>query len=430
MTDAFDAADLTGFARKRFCSHPVEVKPDVFVRCHSPLITHCESCATLNADDWRAIARSGIYDAEGRPVPGFAFAFITLTAPSFGEVLPSTGTARRPGTYRYDDQIRWHQALPRLWNAALSRMRRLAPSLEYFAVREWQRRGALHMHIVTRVPVAESVPASVLGAAAAGVEVVHPLTGEIHSWGSIWDARDIDSSARPEHHEDVRASESSNPARLIWYVSKALGYSQKSVTTDRPLTPRLAAHRIMLEAAARRVRCAQCPAGLPRACTQADHDDWGIADWRDCPRCSLGGDAALGDCPARSHRNLGAPSQVVTYSRTTARRTGWSLTGLTRRRQREARQAWMADHADDLVLRGLDEWALSAAAFVRAADSRSHRPPVSTRPAAPHAPPHRTDVSRSAALASLSWHIAPMKRPRDWHGSTTDFMRWLDAQVY
>lgn len=51
------------------------------------------------------------------------------------------------------------------------------------------------------------------------------------------------------------------------------------------------------------------------------------------------------DCPSHTHTRYGARGHVVSASRRTKNRTGWSFTGMTRKRQRELRSEWVAARA-------------------------------------------------------------------------------------
>lgn len=81
LADAFAEA-----MRRSNCARPYEAQPGVFVRCQSRRSAVCPSCAAQYRGDWQRLARSGMYDADGQPVKGFRYYFITLSAPSFGAV--------------------------------------------------------------------------------------------------------------------------------------------------------------------------------------------------------------------------------------------------------------------------------------------------------------------------------------------------------
>ena len=103
-------------------------------------------------------------------------------------------------------------------------------------------------------------------------------------------------------------------ARTIWYLSKALNYVMKDVVQQdgSAAHPQVWAHLSALERAARSMWCAP-----------------------DCEPAS---------CGSRVHDRYGARSQVVSASRRTRNRTGWSFTGLTRTVQRRLRVEWVQSH--------------------------------------------------------------------------------------
>lgn len=330
--------DVLGAIRSHICARPYEVEPGRFIRCQSRRTAVCPSCAGLYRGDWQRIAGSGIYDADGHPLVGYRYFFITLSAPSFGSVHLVPKWGRDAGKrckcgqththedvqlrglpidldgYDYEGQVRWHGALGRLWKSAAAAMRRLCPDAEYFAVREVQSRMALHVHAVVRVPAWATVDAETMGHAARSATATHPATGEVVEWGKHG-VQDREIRARLTEADDVTPDMSRAAARVVSYVGKALGYSLKDVTPgerDEAATPeRIEFVKRLRQKARLGVRCADCPPGGPS------------------------------DCVRRAHENLGYGGHVVTVSRPTENREGWSLSHLTRKRLRQERMAWM-----------------------------------------------------------------------------------------
>ncbi|WP_338144008.1 replication initiator [Microbacterium amylolyticum] len=319
------------------------------MRCQSRRSAACPSCAAQYRGDWQRLARSGMYDADGRPVEGYRYFFITLSAPSFGAVhrVPkpwdkvrrrcACGAAHSPedvelrglpvniDAYDYNGQVRWHGGLSRLWSSSVDAMRRQEPSLEYFVVREVQARMALHAHAIVRVPAGSPSSAASLGAAARRAEAAHPATGEMMAWGQKG-VQDREITARRRHEVDLPVNMSTAATRVISYVSKALNYSLKDITPGQdvagsdPSPDRLAFVERLRAAARLHVRCKDCPDEGPVNCIRA------------------------------AHRNLGYGGHTVTMSRPTENRTGWSFSQLTRKQIREERMAWAAANypvADD-----------------------------------------------------------------------------------
>jgi hypothetical protein len=359
---ASDPSNFLDAARTSFCSRPFEATPGVFVRCQSRRRAVCPSCAELHRGDWTRIARSGIYDADGNAVVGHRFHFVTLSAPSFGQVhrVPKPKDRRPPSrcgcgefhgsdehdlrglpldldSYDVSGQVSWHLALGRLWNSSVSAMRDIAPDLEFFVVREVQARMAMHLHVIIRVPAAFHVAADELGRAARAATAAHPVTGEVVEWGQRG-VQDREILAIHQDADSAMPSESKAAGRVIRYVSKALGYSLKDVVpggSDTLPSPERAAFIARLRHAARDVvRCVRCE-GRPR------------------------------DCEARAHDSLGFAGHTVSVSRRTSARPGWSFSALTRTRLREERLAWVQANTSDRTGASADDFSVLIARWIQ-----------------------------------------------------------------
>lgn len=301
----------------RGCVRPFKTVTGDWVRCGSRVKSSCESCAELYRGDWAAIARSGIFDG---PVERFRFYLLTLTAPSFGQVhrvrrSGDRGAAKcrcgvRHGegdaglrgvpldisTYDYVGQVGWNRDAGVLWDRTRRRIRDRWDSAEYFIVREWQDRGVLHVHVLVRIDRVEAPAPDVLRDAARSAVAISKIDGTFVEWGA-------------QAKCDVFRADGDG-AKTIWYLSKALNYVMKDVVHQGAnVHARVWAHLSALERAARSIRCAS-----------------------DCDPVS---------CMGRVHQRYGARSQVVSASRRTKHRTGWSFTGLTRTVQRRLRREWV-----------------------------------------------------------------------------------------
>jgi len=298
------------------CVRPLEVSPGVFVRCGSRVKSQCPSCAELYRGDWAAIARSGIFDG---PVERFRFFLLTLTAPSFGKVhrVPRTagdavgvcacgaahtpddaglrGVPLDPGSYDYAGQVAWTRDSGTLWDRTRRRVRDRWDSAEFFLVREWQDRGVLHAHVLVRIGRWEAPAAAQLELAARSAVATSKVDGTLVEWGE-------------QSRCDVFRADGDG-AKTVWYLSKALNYVLKDVSREVGRVSPAWEHLARLAAAARSMRCS--PVCDPLSCTSRVHDRFG----------------------ARSH--------VVSASRRTRHRTGWSFTGLTRTLQRRLRAEWV-----------------------------------------------------------------------------------------
>ncbi|HEU4798946.1 MAG TPA: replication initiator [bacterium] len=332
----------------RGCVRPFKTKTGVWVRCGSRVKSACESCAELYRGDWAAIARSGVFDG---PVQDFRFYLLTLTAPSFGPVhrVPREGGARAAKcgcglvhdavggaglrgvpldavSYDYDGQAAWNRDAGLLWDRTRRRLRDRWDSLEYFIVREWQERGVLHVHAIVRVARFEAPEPSQLQDAARTATAFSKVDGCLVAWGA---------QARCDAF-----TADGDGAKTIWYLSKALNYVMKDVAlVGQSPHSAVLSHQARLAAAARRMRCS-------RECVPAN-------------------------CPAKLHDRYGARSQVVSASRRTKHRTGWSFSGLTRTVQRQLRLAWFLAKNSEASTE--PEATMSAAEVVGAQEGRAAR---------------------------------------------------------
>lgn len=325
-TSAFLEAVERKLARQ--CVRPHRTTSGALVRCGSRLASKCPGCSSIHVGDWQAIIRSGVFNTA----TGCRFFLLTLTAPSFGAVHRVVHTGRKPKScscglrhdpihdshlrgipldlarYGYAGQVEWNATSARLWDATRARLRLLMPGFEYAAVREWQARGAIHLHVLLRVPAAEAARLNIVEGKVPALEelarsvTTHADSGASVAWGSNVDCR------------VVRADESTG--RAIWYLTKSVGYLVKDVADGGGSTSALGEHHWRL---------------LDRA-----------AKAYACSRCTTGG----APCRALLHRQWGATSHVVSVSRParTSNRPGWSLTGLTRSSQHRARCDWASSN--------------------------------------------------------------------------------------
>ena len=338
---------------ERGCSTPIKTATGVWVRCGSRIKSRCESCAELYRGDWAAIARSGVFDG---PVERYRFYLLTLTAPSFGGVhrVPRSGSPTRcgcgtehstadtglrgvpldPVTYDYAGQVAWNRDAGLLWDRTRRRLRDRWESVEYFIVREWQDRGVLHVHAIVRIARGEAPAAIALRDAARTATAVSKVDGSVVEWGT------------QAKCDAFRAD--GDGAKTIWYLSKALNYVLKDVATDADDVPvAVWRHQVALGDAARRMRCA--------------------------PGCEPQ------NCSSLVHQRYGSRSQVVSASRRTRTRSGWSFTGLTRTVQRRLRREWWESQLREA---GADVLAVSPAPLEGLA-ARSRRELVARGWAAP-----------------------------------------------
>ena len=300
--------------RSRGCARPIKLSSGIWVRCGSRVKSLCESCAELYRLDWAAIARSGVFDG---PIEQFKFYLLTLTAPSFGAVhrVPKSGKALQckcgathspedaglrgvpldKTSYDYSGQVAWNRDNGILWTNTVRRIRDRWDSFEFFLVREWQDRGVLHLHVIVRISRHEAPSPEALKEVARSATATSKIDGVITEWGT------------QAKCDAFRAD--GDGAKTIWYLSKALNYVLKDVVLDAgDDSPEAWRHLARLDQAAKEMRCKP-----------------------DCTRIN---------CSSKVHQRFGARSHVVSASRRTSKRSGWSFSGLTRTVQRRLRLEW------------------------------------------------------------------------------------------
>ncbi|MDE0573945.1 hypothetical protein ON058_11055, partial [Demequina sp. B12] len=132
---------------ERGCGRPIHVARDggfVKVACGSRISAVCAYCAKVFRNDWKAIGRDGILNAP----EGSVLYFVTLTAPSFGDVhkvpdesapprrcpcgrthsaredMHLRGVALDVDRYDYDGQVAWNYSCGPLWSNTVRVLRR------------------------------------------------------------------------------------------------------------------------------------------------------------------------------------------------------------------------------------------------------------------------------------------------------------------
>lgn len=264
----------------------------LLIACGERRESRCPSCAARYRGDAFHIVASGLKGGKGVPqsVAAHPSLFVTFTAPSFGPVHAHRSTGRvvhpcrprragkcphgipracwrrhedddpkvgQPLCYRcfdYEGQVLWNNRLPELWSRTPLAIRRALAELTGMTTREvektiklsfaksaeFQRRGALHFHVVMRLDgVDESAPfapppeefttdafAEAVKRAAPAVRVACPTpdggSAQVR-WGEQLEVRVIEGSAETSR-EAVSA-----------YLAK---YATKSVEVFGSLAPR------------------------------------------------------------------------------------------------------------------------------------------------------------------------------------------------
>ncbi|HET6909105.1 MAG TPA: replication initiator [Mycobacteriales bacterium] len=319
---------VTQIRRTRCCTHPIRMQGrtdtvDVqsgelralvasadqpggvlLLPCRNRRSTVCPSCAdAYRGDAWQLIA-SGLRGGKGvgAEVSVHPRLFVTLTAPSFGEVhsrrvrdgRPRRCRTRRSGVcahgmarscsfihdladpvlgrplcaecFSYDQAVLWNAQAGQLWNRTVINLRRAlarelrlpaaalrsAASVSFVKVVEYQARGVVHLHAVVRLdgptpdepaPAVDQDRLAVIvrdSAAAASVPLALPD-------GSAWECR-----WGPQL--DVRVIPTGDVAAVAAYIAK---YATKSTDAngalDRPIRRRAQIDRLPVNAHLRRL---------------------------------------------------------------------------------------------------------------------------------------------------------------------------------
>jgi hypothetical protein len=270
----------------------------VYKACENRRSSRCPACAEVHRQDAKHLVRAGLAGGKGVPesVSSHPAIFATLTAPSFGAVhsafhdrprpcTPANPKARcrhgravacfdRHGTedavvgqplcpdcYRYSHHVLWNSLSSELWRRTTIYLRRtlaaavgMTPNeldthvrVSFCKVAEFQRRGAVHLHVIVRLDAADDVivappldfDATVLAGAflraVRTVQVAYParLEGrpQVARFGSECEVTVLDTSTRA--------------AKVARYVSKYVAKSSDtSGVLDRPVRPGDIARRL------------------------------------------------------------------------------------------------------------------------------------------------------------------------------------------
>ena len=230
--------------------------------------------------------------------------FLTLIAPSFEPThhVPKLGLGTRKcrcgdmhdpaedaglrgvaidhDRYDYGGCVRWNYGLWRLWDATRSRLSKSFPEASYAKVGEFQARGALHVHVIIRLPLSSSAFGS--GLCDDLLDTCRSVvTREGLSWGqSAGDCQ--------------RMKTGDNQEQLVYYMTKVLAYVTKDAVTDGgAVSPGVREHFARLDPAARHMHCDRCQ------------------DWAE-------------PCGGLPHRRWGARSSVLSKSRESKTHEAWS----------------------------------------------------------------------------------------------------------
>ncbi|MGW6419543.1 replication initiator protein RepSA [Streptomyces sp. NPDC055055] len=157
------------------------------IACGNRRASRCPACAWTYAGDTYHLIRAGLAGDDRRDIPGTVRdhprVFLTLTAPSFGPVhnrpgarpcrcgtrhpedAAELGTPLDPDAYDYAAAVLFNNHAGQLWDRFAKRLRREVAAaaglsqralkevarISYGKVAEFQKRGAVHFHVVIRL---------------------------------------------------------------------------------------------------------------------------------------------------------------------------------------------------------------------------------------------------------------------------------------
>ena len=402
MADAVEKAGVT-----LRCQRPVRMigtntatgeQVELELRCNTRKARVCPSCAALYRGDISAIMREGIHTAQEQ---GDKIVFLTMTAPSFGvtHYVPPTplprlnarlranwdkryrrrcpcGTHHAPGdrqwiglpvhadTYDYDAQVRWNAAAGRLWSRTADELTRVFDvrnedgelvRLPYITVAEWQSRGAIHLHVIARIPadLVDGLDPEEDSSRGKGTIRLRRIEHEATAVTTVVDGETI--RWGPQCVAEVIESERSM-IRTAGYLAKVVGYAVKDLTSEQgsktPYTSALAAHHARLDEAAAHLRCGERPTSPARSRSEHErHVKWALCEYDQRGSLPSSGmpfkKASKQRRPCRSlrHRQWGWRGHTVRRSRS------WSELTIT-----ECRRRRRAHHTTEAEERPPWEW--------------------------------------------------------------------------
>lgn len=202
------------------------------------------------------------------------------------------GLPARADNYDYDAQVRWNAAGGRLWSRTADELSRVLDvwnedgklvRLPYITVAEWQSRGAIHLHVIARIPadrVRDLDPEEDKSRGKGTLRlrrIEHEATavttvvdGDTIRWGTQCVAEVVESER--------------SMIRTAGYLAKVVGYAVKDLTSEagskEPYTPALAAHHACLDEAAARLRCGERPTGPAHSASEHErHVQWAMCEY-------------------------------------------------------------------------------------------------------------------------------------------------------
>lgn len=323
---------LVEHARKTVCLRPrritdLETGELAYSRCMSTNEARCPACTSLNRLYSMRLIGSGcnVNEQDGvtaEMLSPFVFYFVTLTAPSFRGVHrvgacrcglkhhsddDVVSTPLSFSSYRFADQVAWNRDSSELFHYTMGELGRELPDVEWTAAREWQKRGAIHFHVIVRVP--RSYDES---------QVFHAFQRmRQRSWhGQKWGRQ-----------HDIKQIRDDGVSKTVGYTAKVVSYTAKSQIMGGGSATR-AKMMDRLNRAAARTRCHRRDC-VPRTCDARAHSNFGYAGRM---RSASQGWSLVELTAAKLHE------QRKAFGKEMSRSTGWD----------EARE-WVREHGSEIV---------------------------------------------------------------------------------
>lgn len=276
--------------QRLICQRMVDVN-GVKRRCHSKDPSYCAGCAKIHTRHTKFIIWSGITEkwepsAQEIEIDGnHNLYFVTLTAPTFGKVHRVDSSSNNPtpctcdkrqhvstdtcastpidsSRYRYREQVLWNVWSNDLYRRTQEKLTRRLPGAEMCSVREPQKRCVVHYHILVRVPANISRKKAMKELRRMRMHTVEH-DGETYGWGRQMDVQRVE-------------TDSENVAKAIWYISKLVGYTTKTIgVTVSGRSEEMDEFTKKLREVGATVKChkSNCKGS---ECTEKAHEDFGF----------------------------------------------------------------------------------------------------------------------------------------------------------
>ncbi|NYI42418.1 hypothetical protein BKA03_002537 [Demequina lutea] len=221
--------------------------------------------------------------------------------------------------FDFDLLFKLNCSIPALLKATNARLRKIWPELAYLAFHEFQRRMAVHVNLIYRVPHDDKLDATVLEEVIKGVTTRAYWAGseptDDVAWGSVevqtLETAEVIDGNWFEARKARLATETGKPDRTIKTVDDAIGYGAKDLTSGRPWAR-----------------------GKARGAFLARLSE--VAESTPCPNCFEKGQPEF--CSSNFHREFGRSSNTFSCSAFRGRTSGWSPHHLTLGALREERK--------------------------------------------------------------------------------------------